>query len=152
LGQPGFSEARTEIGVPKPRPESLGKTIPCFAGSLTFDATNQRTIVLGHDPGRVLTLWAFDAIADTWTKLPLANPPSGVSAGMGEYGHLHYDSGTASLFFLGAHNGNAWSGGSAGNVNLWQITLEVGNPPPTHVRQDASDSRVRPGDLEPAPE
>jgi hypothetical protein len=114
-----------------------GKTMPCFAGSMTFDATNQRTIVLGHDPGRVLTLWAFDAIADTWTKLPLTNPPTGVSAGMGEYGHLHYDSSTASLFFLGAHNGNAWSGGSAGNVNLWQITLDLGTPLPTPVQQDA---------------
>jgi Kelch motif len=114
-----------------------GNTFPCFTSGITFDATNQRTIVLGQDGdpsgGRVFVLWAYDAAANTWQKVTTSGG-SGVIDPSGYPNNFHYDAGSASLYVI--DRVGYWSfgpGGAAGAVRTMKITLNLGNPLPTNT-------------------
>jgi len=112
---------------------------PCFTSSITYDATNQRTIVLGQDPGDVPVLWAYDAVGDSWQKLVTSGAPPGGN-NLGYPNHLHYDPGTGAIFLVNVSSN--WMGGAPGSVSTWKVHLNLGSPLPTPTRTPTQPTKT----------
>lgn len=103
-------------------------TTPCFNSSMTYDATNQLSIVMTQTGANwTPTLWAYDSQANTWSSVSVTGAPSSDPGSLpwrNAYpAHLWYDSGTTSLFYMDVRANS--------NVETWKIQLAINTPVPT---------------------
>lgn len=113
-------------------------TTSCYSFAVTYDATNQRTIVLAQDPGSGLALWAYDGVGNTWQKVTTRNTASATDCNTGYPNHLHYGSTTGSVYLFDTSPNSGWRGGGAPATKLWKIQLDLGNPLPTNTLANTS--------------
>jgi len=113
--------------------KTTSKSFPCFTSGITYDARNQRTMIMTQDRdsstgSKRLTLWGYDILGNSWYKVPTSGG-AGAVPGSGYSNQLHYDPKTASLYLVDLSNMWQWDVG--GTVRTWSIMVDLANVAPT---------------------